>query len=103
MRERLEVKVSAANLVLQMGCHVAVQQRQDVRVALHHRDVKAAMVKGLGHLHADEAPTDDDGTFGFLLVHEPRNAVHVRDVAQREDVRQVHAGQRRHDGFCALA
>ena len=100
---RLEIKVVAANLVLQMRGHVAVEQRQDVRAAFDDRDVDAAMMKRLGHLQSDETAADDDGVFRFSFVHELRDAIHVRDVAQRENVRQFHAGNRRHDGLRALA
>ena len=99
----LEIKIGAANLVLQMRGHVAVQQRQNVRIALDDRDVDAAMMKRLGHFQPDEPAADDHGALRFVFVHEAGDAIHVRDVAQREDVRQLDAGNRRHDRLCALA
>ena len=68
----LKSKSRAANLVLQVRRHVAVQQRQDVRVAFNDGDVEAAMMKRLGHFQPDEAAADDDGALGPAFVHETR-------------------------------
>ena len=61
------------------------------------------MMKRLGHFQADKPAADDDGPARLAFVYVGDDAIHVRNVAQGEDVRQFHTGNRRHDRLRALA
>ena len=65
--------------------------------------MKAAMVKCLRHFQPDKSAADDDRVTRLPFVQEGGDAVHVRDVAQGENMRQIRAGNGRHDCLRTLA
>ncbi len=81
------------------GRHFPVQGRQHLVLQLDNRGGNALTHEVLDQLQADEPGPDDDGLLD-ALVHAGLDAVHVLQVAQREDAGQVDAGHRGPQGRC---
>lgn len=86
-----------AQVVVEQGRHVGIENRQDVVAALHHGHLEPALAEVLGHLEADEARAHHGDAPRPLALDEVGDAVGVLDGAQREQALAVLAGQPRHD------
>lgn len=92
-----ELDAVLAQVVVEQGRHVGIENRQDVVAALHHGHLEPALAEVLGHLEADEARAHHGDAPRPLALDEVGDAVGVLDGAQREHALAVLAGQPRHD------
>ena len=92
-----ELDAVLAQVVVEQGRHVGIENRQDVVAALHHGHLEPALAEVLGHLEADEARAHHGDAPRPLALDEVGDAVGVLDGAQREQALAVLAGQPRHD------
>ncbi len=96
LRTEAELQPLVFETLLKMVRHVGVHERQDVWIPLNQGDMQAPVHKGLGHLQSDESASDDHDPFHLARSQRRHDAVHVGNVAQRENVRQLHPRDLRH-------
>ena len=92
-----EIQALASRVLMHLACHIVVQRGDEMIAQLDNRCFHAGFLEVFGHLHADVAAADDDGTVREFLLDIFADLLRVGDVAQGEDALVVHAGQRRHD------
>ena len=71
-----------------------IERGHDLRQLFQHGHGESAMDQVLDHLQSDESAADDDRGAGAAIGNPGTNTAGVRNVAHREDARQVHARQR---------
>ena len=81
---------------------LGIHRRHDPRHELDDRGLEAAAVERLGHLEPDEAAADYRGRRRPLGLEEARDAVHIGDCPEPEDVGRIRSLHRRRNGIAAL-
>ena len=81
-----------AEMIVEQGRHIRIEDGHDVLASLHDRDFKAPFTQVLGHLQPDEAGAYDGGATRLLAVDEVGDCVGVLDSAQREQTLGIDAG-----------
>jgi len=77
--------------------HLDIQRREHLRLLLDKRDRQAPFDERFNHLQPNKARTDHDGFGWALCLDKTLDRVHVRHVAQRENVLAIHAVPWRYD------
>ena len=99
----LEIKVGTSNLILEIGRHIAIQQRDNVWVPLNDSHIHPTVVEGFCHFYTYEPSPNYNRMLWFFFIHITDDSVHIRDITQRKDMWKLHAWDRRHDRFGPLA